>query len=360
MKKVVVLLPLLVLLSGCWLFQEQIPPDPGTFSPPHIEDPTLVLSGGISLDTDNPDRVAIRLNPIINPSTGEPYSTLKEDEVMVAEDSLVQGILIKKVGEGVSSIADIVFIIDVTGSMGEEIDSVKASVLAFAEYLKSQGFDLRLGAVAYTDSVIGYTPLTENYTDSTTGFYHFIKGLYAGYMGDNGNEWPENGLDAIYFAYKHFSYRGGVQKIFILITDAPLHGVGDGDSYEHNCQFNLEMITDTLSGNVVVNVVSPDKKMDGVYAEYGYEESDGSIYWSTDYDTLHIHPKDLATKTGGKWVQLPYDGNVDLSVLPIGSTITESWVILFESEDPDAPHDVWVQIYKGSDKGEIIWRHIVY
>jgi hypothetical protein len=50
-------------------------------------------------------------------------------------------------------VADIVYVIDTTGSMGDEIDRVKAAVADFAEALEDHGINARLGGVEYRDSL---------------------------------------------------------------------------------------------------------------------------------------------------------------------------------------------------------------
>lgn len=47
--------------------------------------------------------------------------------------------------------ADIVFLIDTTGSMGTPISSVKSSLSSFADALKSAGVDFRFGLISYGD-----------------------------------------------------------------------------------------------------------------------------------------------------------------------------------------------------------------
>ncbi len=360
MKKLLVLIPLLFVLFGCPSLVDEIPPDPGTYSPPHLTDPDLTLSGSIEGEESNPEIIHVVLNAIINPETGEPITDLTDDNLIVVEDSLVQGFVLKKVGEEVTAKADIVFIIDATGSMGEEIEKVKESVLAFAGSLSEEGLDVKLGAVTFGDSVREYIDFTEDFSDTAGEFYTFISGIYA----TGGGAWAENDLDPIYHAWKHFSWRDGAQRIFILITDAPVDQVDDDNyEYEHVCPFTIDMLLDTLRGEAVIHAVCPDKKVspdgDTIYMGYDWDDDGAADSWDVVYGGVG-HPKDLATGTGGRWMQLPGSGEVDLTELPIATTITQSWVIDFETSDPYGVHDVWIQIYIGEHKGEVIWRDVTY
>ncbi len=58
--------------------------------------------------------------------------------------------------------ADVVFLIDTSGSMGDEIAAVKDSCVAFAERIAAQGADVRLGLVGF--DIGGHYGITSGYT----------------------------------------------------------------------------------------------------------------------------------------------------------------------------------------------------
>lgn len=192
-----------------------------------------------------------------------------------------------------SSLADIVFMLDTTGSMSSEISGVKDSVLAFANYLVSVDMDIRLGGAAYSDSLKDTTPLSPDIS-SSGAFYAWVSGLTSCYMGDCGGDGPENFLDPIAYVMDNFSWRTGAQKILIIITDAPTHVYGDGTTYTNwsiDTLFNAK-----LDGVATVHSVSPGTT--GVRdARY------------------------LSELSGGVWSAIPSTGNFDLTTLPMMEAI---------------------------------------
>ena len=58
--------------------------------------------------------------------------------------------------------ADIVFVLDVTGSMGDEIDGVKNHIVEFADSLSYRGIDFRLGMVTFLDVIENVYPFTRD------------------------------------------------------------------------------------------------------------------------------------------------------------------------------------------------------
>jgi hypothetical protein len=115
--------------------------------------------------------------------------------------------------EGVGS-ADIVFVLDVTGSMGEEIDQVKNYLGQFASALDAQDIDFRLAMVTFLDIIENVYPFTsdvelfQTYIDAQS--HH------------GGGNIPENSLEALYTATT-LPFRDEAGRIFIWITDASYH-----------------------------------------------------------------------------------------------------------------------------------------
>jgi Mg-chelatase subunit ChlD len=114
--------------------------------------------------------------------------------------------------------ADIVFCFDTTGSMGGQIEGLKAHAVDFAQKLNEASVHFRLGLVDFRDLRIRewckvVVPLTENAEEFRTG----IAGMFAGGGGDA----PESSLDAIRLALEMEGYRGTVRKYIVVVTDAP-------------------------------------------------------------------------------------------------------------------------------------------
>lgn len=118
--------------------------------------------------------------------------------------------------------ADIVFIVDVTGSMGGTIDKVINNISAFAEDVESSGIRSRYALIEYGDITcdgVGSTKVKNNgssnwYTDTET-FKEALKNL--GRTG--GGDTPECAIDALAMAY-NLDMRDSAEKCFVLVTDA--------------------------------------------------------------------------------------------------------------------------------------------
>ena len=81
---------------------------------------------------------------------------LTQDDFAVTEDGEPAEI-VDFAGEGEQRPVDVVFVFDTTSSMGGEIDGVINSSIAFAEQLRANNRDFRLGLVAFGDEIARFT-----------------------------------------------------------------------------------------------------------------------------------------------------------------------------------------------------------
>lgn len=116
-------------------------------------------------------------------------------------------------GGGVDK-ADIVFVLDVTGSMGDEIDEVRLNIMEFADSLSFRGVDFRLGMVTFLDEIENIYP----FTSDVQQFQANVAAQYAHGGGDR----AENSLDAL-VAAMGLDFRPDANRLFIWITDADYH-----------------------------------------------------------------------------------------------------------------------------------------
>ncbi len=204
---------------------------------------------------------------------------------------------------------DIVFIQDMSSSMGPAIDGVKSSVLAFAEDLKARGLNARIGAVGYSGpGTIPSTPAGSSveflgpFQDLTTPDA-FQASVTSTWVATGGGDIPENGLEAIEYAHTHMSWRAGVgRRFYIDITDTGHHVAGqDCDAVGPCTDETLASITALLASSAIIHVVAP--------ANPAARTVDGGL-----------DPYLLADATGGKKFDLG-SGNVDLAGLGISPTI---------------------------------------
>ena len=115
---------------------------------------------------------------------------------------------------------DIVFVIDSTGSMSDEIDSVKENVKQLADSIKSVAKNYRIALVDYKDAPDQGDPYQSrvdvDFTDDVDTFKNGISDLYA----DGGGDTPESVYSGINTALD-LKWRDGVRKSLFVIGDAP-------------------------------------------------------------------------------------------------------------------------------------------
>lgn len=133
---------------------------------------------------------------------------------------------------------DLVFLIDTTGSMGDDINSVKSSATKIVEALDSKDCDYRVSVADYRDYPMypyGQPGLDYLYkldlpfSNDKNTIINSINSLSLGY----GADWQESVYSALVNAIKdsnkdlsnqdNYGWRKGVTKCIILIGDAPPH-----------------------------------------------------------------------------------------------------------------------------------------
>lgn len=352
--------------GGCDLFDDivlnmDIPADPGTEPPPPAEGSLSPTFSARVLDADNPQRVALNLGGLIDPGTRETI-TYSKDNVTVIENDVVKGIKVTSLGGDTVLKADIVFIIDTTGSMGPYITGVTNSVLSFFDFLDASGLDIRAGALAYADcippadnpagipaddraayTVVGYTPLDADLSEDGDP-YTFVEGLYASYLGYHGGMLPEGLFDSVWWAYENYDFRPDAQKIFVVITDASSWGAGEGSGeIAPDCPWTDANLASELRGDVTVHVVSNEN----IAWELGA--------YSGSYDPRYLAepggPND-SPGTGGIWYPLAIGAEIDLTDLPIGEVTTASALVEFLTADPHGEHTLRVIVEGPTEDGE--------
>lgn len=124
--------------------------------------------------------------------------------------------------------ADIVFAIDATGSMKDDIQKLKEKWLpALVEGLKEFN-DVRLGLVFYRDYGDNFfaNGLPVKYYDFTSDVQAFVKNVRAlRIIGSEGGDIPEAVYEALYASMEFFKWRADASKKVILIGDAEPHSV---------------------------------------------------------------------------------------------------------------------------------------
>jgi len=164
--------------------------------------------------------------------------------------------------------ADIVFVFDTTGSMGDEISEMKAISTSFADNMESSGIDYRLGLTEFKD----YRTTCDGTSCGSSGDFPYrvynggvltsssaqFKSWINGLSPSGGSDEPESVLAAMMHTVNDQNWRGGdASKIVVVITDAYPHPDGHCCNQEGN---TLDGVISALAANgMKVYVVGPDQ-----------------------------------------------------------------------------------------------------
>lgn len=131
--------------------------------------------------------------------------------------------------------ADIVFIIDRTGSMGSKINQVKNNLDGFISKMTDNGIDVNMGVVTYGEINDSEPIIKRPMTSDLTQVKSYLNSISV----TGGGDYYESGLEGIADPTDgalSYSLRSDSAKQFILVTDAPVHDSnvdtdgGDGQS----------------------------------------------------------------------------------------------------------------------------------
>ncbi|MBI5699927.1 VWA domain-containing protein [Candidatus Saganbacteria bacterium] len=238
---------------------------------------------------------------------------------------------------GSASPIDVVFVLDNTGSMGEEITAVKNSIVAFATTLEAAGVDAKFALVTYGDSALHPTPAgfitSESFTDASfirpildLSTAARLQATLESVTADGGSDTPENPFDCTKWALHtndttgaldNLTWRAGAQKIFVIITDASAHqNIAADTSSDNKCTTTATLeVARMRNFNAKVYAVSPNYTSSlSPYADVRML-ADGFGEGRTTAEAVTY-------TSGGQWIRLPSDGNVDLTELGISDTLT--------------------------------------
>ena len=183
---------------------------------------------------------------------------------------------------------DVIFLIDTSGSMQDNVRGVKDYISQFLKPLEDEGFDAALGLVEFADAA-AWEAKVFGLTRNQDKFRKWLdKTIFLG-----GGDIPESGYEALIAALEEIDFRDDAQRFFIFISDAPQH---DFD-YDGMSRYTLDRIIDRLNKEgVTVDVVGAN----------------------------YLPVRQLAWGTGGQWKHIP-GGNPLIDVpQPISSMIQSS------------------------------------
>ena len=278
---------------------------------------TPVSDTGLTVSIDTIDvskfpEIKLKFESKIN-SNGYKVANLTNENIFLYEDNnRIEDFTLGRDTSGGLNAADIVFVLDVTGSMGDEIDQVKNNIIEFADSLSNKGIDFRLGMVTFLDVIENIYPFT---TDA-----QYFRQLVSEQYAHGGEDEPENSLQALIEATK-YPFRLNANRIAIWITDASYH---ENDTYTSLTK--NEVISALLSNGLVVHAIGPE------------------FFKSDFYDPI-VNP------TGGDFYDI--SGNFRDILLDISRlySITK-YVISYQSQTAQLPGEINLQIRYGGLGGE--------
>ena len=121
--------------------------------------------------------------------------------------------------------AELVFVIDSTGSMSGAIENVKTRITSFVNSLETQGVNLRIGIVEYRDieedgmdSTIIHELNHSPWMNSTSEMVEVLNGISAG----GGGDYPETVIDGLGYLVdgETIPWSSDSYKFAVVLTDA--------------------------------------------------------------------------------------------------------------------------------------------
>ena len=204
----------------------------------------------------------------------------------------------------ISGQADVVFVIDTTGSMGEEISGVVSNVTSFAKSLaKDYNVVVNYALIEFKDLEEDGADTTKiikngtsNWYSNVTAFAEKVNSLSA----DGGGDTDECDIDALETARK-LDFRSGASKFIILITDA-------GYKIRNNYGItSLEEEANLLKEDGITTCVVTTEDLKSTYQIL--MDSTGGIYANINEEfgkVLLQLANGIGAETSGTWVILKH------------------------------------------------------
>ena len=175
---------------------------------------------------------------------------------------------------------DVVFVLDETASMIDNIRGIRAYVDFLFEAFAREGRDATFGLVTFTDETRKH-----GHTDDLGTFKNWLFKIGV----DGGGDIAEAGLDGLMTAVTETKFRKGAQRFILLASDGAFH---DAD-YDGRSAYSLDQVIETLqNAQVRVDVIGID----------------------------YLPIRQIALATGGTWRAIPGRGYLEY-VPPLTLTV---------------------------------------
>jgi len=239
-----------------------------------------------------------------------------------------------------TAIVDIAFVFDNSGSMAEEIGGIASSVSTFAQSVSDAGVDAQFGLAffgnAFNTKTAGptsiYAPVPEVVGDfppqtwdgdgtaerprlplgPLDPLYRVFNDIDPNAQSQGSGDTLENGAGTIQYVVNNLNWRTGSQKVIIVVTDAMAHTpedfdamAGTGAASYWRPPSQTDLLNLLIGNDVVVHTVTPETP-----------EGGGTYNMGT-----------VADASGGRYIYLPTDGNVDLIKYKLDASIAYASIL---------------------------------
>jgi uncharacterized protein YegL len=116
---------------------------------------------------------------------------------------------------------DVLFLLDATGSMGDEIAQIQNTIASIADRIDriEPRPELRLGLVAYRDRGDDYITRVYDFTPDVAQFQQLLASVHA----DGGGDTPESLNEGLHDAVQQVGWADDAVRLIFLVADAPPH-----------------------------------------------------------------------------------------------------------------------------------------
>jgi len=177
--------------------------------------------------TDNRGNAELWISSLINQKeNSQQYSIIDEDGDILSNNpkEFRNGQNLIKINENCTRkrALDLVFVVDATGSMGDEINYLKSELLDVLKKVESnlKNTNVRYGSVFYRDKGDEYVTRKFDFSNDAENLINFIKKQNA----KDGGDTPEAVVEALETSIDELAWsKGNSSKIMFLLLDAPPH-----------------------------------------------------------------------------------------------------------------------------------------
>lgn len=288
---------------------------PPSGSPPSTTDDFVDIK---AIDGSNYRKVSITASV---DTTEARNGKLDDDDFRVFEDGVERPLTSVTFSEDTK--VDIVFVFDVTGSMGEQIQDMQDNTIDFANDLENEGLDARYALVTFRDS----NGVRQGFTGEASEFKDAVDTMTAAGGGDG----PEDSFDAIMTGGK-LNFRDDAERVVVHVTDAPSHDNARSSTSDS------AITTELNDKDVTFYSASPPR--DNYAGSYCFEPGMGGGSW--DY-------LDIVDDTDGVWLNMCSVSGFEPFLEDIKDDLTDRYKVTFKTCRPGDGSEREVLLYAQSE-----------